>query len=588
MKNRKLGRSLAMSIGMALAIAVIAPATTAEATPTCTTTPRISGSFVQPALIDGMTSTQLTNEFSTLTNACITRQVLQWTADTGVDTTVYPSGLSGYTQSTSTDVVSRLLTAADTAGVKEYLGLGTDNDWWSNYANNTTWLSSQATAADALADDLYSKYGTHTSLSGWYIPFEVDNWNFLTSTTWSNMATFLSTVATHLHTLSPGLPVIIAPFFNTSGGQTSSQWTTMWESILANAPIDVVALQDGVGDGHATTAQLSTWYSATKTAITTSSPSTALWSDADTYNADFTPMSIGNVVADLTAEAPYVSSIFAFSYDHYDAPSQVPAAYDATYRGYLSSGSVETTAPTTPTSPSATSTGITSIHLSWTASTDNVGVAGYLIYRGGSLVKTTEGTATTFNDVGLAAGTNYSYAIASFDGAGNTSAQTSSVNATTSAAPSPVPSLLSSGKTYTASLAADASYPDTSGTELTNGTTGTAVYTDAAWQGRNTGSLYSFTVDLGASHTVKQVSIDFLQYTSVAIYLPSSIAVSTSTTGTTFTSLVTLPKPALSTANQSYTYTAYSLSAAARYVKFTVAPSSSAWSFADELTVRGS
>jgi chitodextrinase len=587
MESRRMRRLIAATIAVALGAALLAPATSAMATPTCTTTPRIGGSFVQPALIDGMTSTQLTSEFSTLTNACITSQVLQWTADTGNDTTVYPSGLAGYTQSTSTDVVSRLLTAADTAGVKEYLGLGTDNDWWTNYANNTTWLSSQATAADALADDLYSKYSSHTSLSGWYIPFEVDNWNFLTSTTWSNMATFLSTVATHLHTLSPGLPVIIAPFFNTSGGQTSSQWTTMWESILANAPIDVLALQDGVGDGHATTAQLSTWFSATQTAITTSSPSTALWSDSDTYNPDFTPMSISNVVADLDAEAPYVSNILSFSYDHYDSPSQVPSAYDATYRGYLANGSVETTAPTTPTSPSATNAGVTAIDLSWTASTDNVGVAGYLIYRGGVLVKTTEGTGTTFDDVGLSAGTNYTYKIAAFDGAGNTSAQTSSVNATTSAAPSPVPTLLSSSKSYTATLAADASYPDTSGTELTNGTTGTAVYTDSAWQGRNTGSPYSFTVDLGATHTVKQVSIDFLQYQSVAIYLPSQIAVSTSTNGTTFTSLVTLPKPALSTANQSYTYIAYSLSASARYVKFTVTPASSAWSFTDELTVRG-
>jgi len=581
-------RLVAAAVGIAAAATLIAPATVANATPTCTTSPRIAGSFVQPALIDGMTSTQLTAELSTLTNACITSQVLQWTADTGADTTVYPSGLTGYTQSTSTDVVSRLLTAADSAGVKEYLGLGTDNDWWTNYANNATWLNGQATAADALADDLYSRYGTHSSLAGWYIPFEVDNWNLLTTTTWNNMSSFLSTVATHLHTLSPGLPVIIAPFFNTSGGQTSSQWTTMWESILAAAPIDVVALQDGVGDGHATTAQLSTWFSATETAIAASSPSTALWSDADTYNPDFTPMSISNVVADLTAESPYVSSIFAFSYDHYDAPSQVPAAYDATYRGYLSTGSVESTAPTTPTSPSATSTGITSIHLSWTASTDNVGVAGYLIYRGGALVKTTEGTATTFDDVGLSAGTGYSYTIAAFDGAGNVSGQTSTVSATTSAAPTPVPSLLSSAKSYTASVAADPSYPDTSGTELTNGTTGSAVYTDSAWQGRNTGSPYSFTVDLGATYTVKQVSIDFLQYQSVAIYLPSQIAVSTSTTGTTFTSLVALPKPALSTANQSYTYVAYNLSASARYVRFTVTPASSAWSFVDELTVRGS
>ncbi len=67
------------------------------------------------------------------------------------------------------------------------------------------------------------------------------------------MASFYTTVADYLHNLTPGLPVIIAPFFNTSGGLTSSRWTAMWESINGNAPIDVVALQDGVGDGHATT-----------------------------------------------------------------------------------------------------------------------------------------------------------------------------------------------------------------------------------------------------------------------------------------------------------------------------------------------
>ncbi len=585
--SHRIGRRIAAAVaGAALAAALAIPATAAVATPTCTTTPRIDGSFIQPALVDGWTSAQLTSEFSTLTNACITSQVLQWTADTKASTTVYPSGLSGYTQSTSTDVVSRVLTAADSAGVSEYLGLQTNDDWWNTYANNTTWLNGEATKANALADDLNSKYGTHTSFAGWYLPFEVDNWNFTSTASWSAMATFYTTIANHLHALTPGKPVIISPFFNTAGGQTSSQWTTMWSSILASAPIDVIALQDGIGAGHATNAQLPTWFAATASAIASGRPATKLWADSETFNPDFTPMSIGQLVSDLNAVAPYVSKTLSFSYDHYQSPLVVPAVYDTTYRNYLSTGTVETSAPTTPTGVSATAGGVSSITLNWTASTDNIGVAGYRLYRGGSLVKVIQGAVTTFTDAGLTPSTAYSYTLAAFDAAGNLSAQSSTASATTSAAPTPNP-LISVGKSYTASVAADPSYPDTGGTELTNGATASTSYADAAWQGRNTGSPYSFTIDLGATKTITQVSTSWLQTKSLYIFLPSSIQVSVSTTGSTYTPLVTMPAPNVSDADQRYTYAAYSLSGTGRYVRFTVTPASSAWSFVDEASVRG-
>jgi hypothetical protein len=180
MEHRKLRRIASIIAGIALMGALLAPISAASASPTCTTTPRIDGSFIQPALVDGWSAPQLSAEFTTLTNACITSQVLQWTADTKNNTTVYPSGLSGYSQSTSTDVVGRLLTAADTAQVTEYLGLQTNDDWWTNYGKNKAWLNAEATKANALADDLYAKYGTHSSFTGWYLPFEVDNWNFKT------------------------------------------------------------------------------------------------------------------------------------------------------------------------------------------------------------------------------------------------------------------------------------------------------------------------------------------------------------------------------------------------------------------------
>lgn len=586
MEHHRLRRLASMLAGIGLLGGLLAPASVAFAAPTCTTTPRIDGSFIQPALVNGMSSTQLSAEFSTLTNACITTQVLQWTADTKNNTTVYPSGLSGYTQSTSTDVVGRVLTAADTANVTEYLGLQTNDDWWNTYANDNTWLTTQATKANALADDLYAKYGTHASFSGWYLPFEVDNWNFISTTTWNNMASFYATVANHLHSLTPTKPVIISPFFNTSGGQTSAQWTTMWQSILTTAPIDVVALQDGIGAGHSVVGQLPTWFAATQTAIASGRPATKLWADSETFNTDLTPMPIGQLVADLKAEAPYVSKTLSFSYDHYDSPSQVPAVYDTTYRGYLTTGSVDSSPPTTPLSPLATNAGITAINLNWNASTDNTGIAGYRIYRNGALVKSLQGSGTTFLDQGLTPSTAYTYTVAAFDAAGNASAQSSTTSASTSAAPAPSP-LQSGGKSYTSTLAADPSYPDTGGTELTNGVLGSTSYTDAAWQGRNTGSPYSFTVDLGAQKAVNQVGSSWLQTKSVFIFLPSQILVSISTDGTSFTPLTTMNAPSVSDADQRYTYAAYNLSGTGRWLKFTVTPFSSAWSFTDELTVQG-
>ena len=91
------------------------------------------------------------------------------------------------------------------------------------------------------------------------------------------------------------------------------------------------------------------------------------------------------------------------------------------------SGTPDVTAPTAPTGLSATPFG-NQMDLSWTASTDDVGVVGYTIYRDTVQIATNVAT-TTYSDTGLAAGT-YSYTVAAFDVAGNTSAQSSPTSGT--------------------------------------------------------------------------------------------------------------------------------------------------------------
>ncbi len=88
----------------------------------------------------------------------------------------------------------------------------------------------------------------------------------------------------------------------------------------------------------------------------------------------------------------------------------------------------DTQKPTAPATVTAETDG-TTIVLNWTRSTDNVRVAGYRIYRDGVLIKDT--TRRTFTDEGLARGTEYSYYITSYDGAGNESDASMAAKATT-------------------------------------------------------------------------------------------------------------------------------------------------------------
>ncbi|TVX94008.1 glycoside hydrolase family 19 protein [Paenibacillus agilis] len=80
-------------------------------------------------------------------------------------------------------------------------------------------------------------------------------------------------------------------------------------------------------------------------------------------------------------------------------------------------GQNDTVAPTPPTNVASPSQSATSITLSWTASTDNVGVTAYDIYRNN--VKVGTSTTTTFTDNGLQALTSYSYKVRALDAAGN-------------------------------------------------------------------------------------------------------------------------------------------------------------------------
>ncbi|MBA9050024.1 endo-1,4-beta-xylanase [Streptomyces murinus] len=144
---------------------------------------------------------------------------------------------------------------------------------------------------------------------------------------------------------------------------------------------------------------------------------------------------VGITVWDFDDKYSWVPSTFSGqgAADLYDENLRTKPAYTAvqTALGGGGGGGTDTTAPTAPTGLAVSATTSSSVSLKWTASTDNVGVTGYDVYRGSTKVGST--TSTSYTDSGLSASTAYSYTVKAKDAAGNVSAASSAVTATTSA-----------------------------------------------------------------------------------------------------------------------------------------------------------
>ncbi len=185
--------------------------------------------------------------------------------------------------------------------------------------------------------------------------------------------------------------------------------------------------------------------------------------------------------------------------------------------------STDTTPPSTPTGLTAAAAGSSGANLSWSASTDNVGVTGYIVRRNG--IQTGTPATTTYAETGLSPGTTYTYSVAARDAAGNTSANSASVSVTTASAADTTPPSTPTGLTAAAagSTGANLSWsPSTDNVGVTgyivrrNGVQiATPTTTSFADTGLSAATTYSYTV--AARDAAGNISPDS---TSVSVTTP--------------------------------------------------------------------
>ncbi|HXJ75972.1 MAG TPA: fibronectin type III domain-containing protein, partial [Candidatus Dormibacteraeota bacterium] len=206
------------------------------------------------------------------------------------------------------------------------------------------------------------------------------------------------------------------------------------------------------------------------------------WSQIGTVGVNITNYASGG----LSAGTTYSYRVCAYNSRGSSAYSSVASA--TTSQSVL----VDTTAPSIPSGLTAAAASSSQINLSWSAATDTggSGLAGYKVYRSGVQIGTT--TTTSYSNPGLAASTTYSYTVAAYDVAGNTSGQSAQASATTQAAPDTTAPSVPAGLTATAVTASQINLSwgaatDTGG----SGLAGYKVYRDGVQIGTTTTTSYS-------------------------------------------------------------------------------------------------
>lgn len=175
-----------------------------------------------------------------------------------------------------------------------------------------------------------------------------------------------------------------------------------------------------------------------------------------------------------------------------DTPNAFYNVIDVNFGG---SNPVDTQAPTAPSSLASTATTSTSVSLVWNAASDNIGVTGYKVYNGNTLVTTVSGSTLNYNVTGLTANTDYTFTVKAADAAGNLSNASNAVNVTTNPtvadteAPTAPSNLRVNGNPTSASVSL-AWNPSTDNV----GVTGYKIYRDSSLAGTVSGATSNYTV----------------------------------------------------------------------------------------------
>ncbi|MEX2310362.1 MAG: DUF4434 domain-containing protein [Pirellulales bacterium] len=250
----------------------------------------------------------------------------------------YPTSVSGGVPG-AVDSIENILDAADEHRMKVFLGLHMDHD---QYRSSSFDLQANLSQGQAELNELWTRYGSHASLAGWYMPQEINDYMVTHQPELrDDIVAYTKDLATQARLLT-GLPMMISPFFGQN--PDAAAYARWWdETGLPETGVDIVALQDGVGTHRTTIDEAKAVFQALQPVLV--KHGVAFWANNESFNQIHgwpvddrrwaaEPTGIDTFVAQIESAAPFVEKSITFEFSTYMSPQRTLAA-EKLYQDYL-------------------------------------------------------------------------------------------------------------------------------------------------------------------------------------------------------------------------------------------------------------
>ncbi len=409
--------------------------------------PEFNGTFLQSWMSSTWDEARWSAEVEAMQCDGVEYLVLQDLANMDADgnwTVYYDSTIAAFEGATlGSDVVKAALNACKGTDIKIFMGLTTFDSFWLLGNFTGEYQKVCAITADML-EDIYNTYYSVSpnNFYGWYFTLEINN-QINCGPLMGNMVKGFNTVLDRATKVDAALPVMVSPFtahyLDLGDLATYSQWLTFFE-LASFRDGDIVAPQDAVGADWVEEEDLVKIWEMYSAAAKKAKADIKLWANCENFDIATGPSILGGIilrpeteniesvtatldrfVMQMDIASRYCENIITFSYSHYFSPNLVKDMYIETYRDYVANGYVlETQAPTAPSNVTVT-VGENGVTVSWSASTDNFGIAYYRVCKNGEFLTRIENYKWDYPlEITDANGTvNDTYTVTAYDAAGN-------------------------------------------------------------------------------------------------------------------------------------------------------------------------
>ena len=348
--------------------------------------PIANGTFIQSDLVENWDDEKWQSEFNYLKQANMDYIVMSTSITTGdITKTIFQSNILGMQMEyPQVDIVDMCLRNAQKCGVKVFLGLDYNTDWWKKSGNDSKWLYTQMERGNLIANELYTKYHSKypNAFYGWYFVYEVDNLSFSCKHQFSVLSNAININLNYLKEKKQRLPLMISPFMNSKYG-TPKKYAKNWTYLFKHTDLekgDIFCPQDSVGGGGLNIGEVKSWFCQLRKAVDTK-PGLLFWANVETFNhINWSSAPLNRFIKQMNIESVYVDNIMTFAYSHYYSPNNINDGFHKTYLSYIEKGFLENDPPTSPGNLRAKQLQKNKISLSWEPSSDNVGIYGYEVY----------------------------------------------------------------------------------------------------------------------------------------------------------------------------------------------------------------